>query len=744
MNLIYQNYSFSFEDGGICIERDSSILYRNNNPLFVQLKSISTECIFYYGKYTDIRIIPSTDTNVNSSDGSSNIICASGILNTPTGSSFEFMDSYRVCEYGINLTRQVNVLSVGSDLGFSTAFSFSFTNCSNMNELECFVPGCWYKNNEYGYPDTIGKNTDVEYAWLMETRAALPLFASYNSQNGESICLSRHQSDITLRDLSRYHSENTTDAKCTIGSFGLSNPGNDTLNYTYYGYAVRKENPLPSRGLSIDYIYPCSEGQRPSMNMYGGLDFNNSPMSFTRFYHPVSVGVEHKYSIIITPGAYPDFQSMMKDMWRSTYQRMRADLFKVDHKRFFNDCMNVFDKYTTYYPDDSVGLPFAAQLPNMDINSVSFQFGFVGQQPGIGYLLYRQGILENDKKRIQKGLDIINFWTSKAPLDNGLVSQCYNPAMSGFEPYPIYTRMMADGLEAVLRTYKFALMHKEEHSDWLVFCTKAAEWFIKNQNDDGSFYRGYNTDGSPRLMSKANTPSIIRFMIEMYLLTEDIRLKDAALKAGEWVINTQIPGFEYVGGTCDNVDVLDKEAGIYAMWGCLALYDLTHESKWLAAAQKAADYTETWTYAWSFPVVTRWPKHPFNTYNISGQSIIVIGGAADCYMAACSYTYFRLYLHTGDSHYLDFAEFLQCNTKQSTDVEGKIGYIMPALGNEATDFTLQTVEGYYHWLPWCTFVEAEPTANLFDTFGVYSISEAKNQPLIELQNRNDIYYTSQI
>src|SRR3712207_8970577 len=53
-----------------------------------------------------------------------------------------------------------------------------------------------------------------------------------------------------------------------------------------------------------------------------------------------------------------------------------------------------------------------------------------------------------------------------------------------------------------------------------------------------------------------------------------------------------------------------------SLFGFLALYDLTGEDRWLEGAIGAADYTETWTYAWSFPVRTIWPKHPFNRYSI--------------------------------------------------------------------------------------------------------------------------------
>jgi len=175
------------------------------------------------------------------------------------------------------------------------------------------------------------------------------------------------------------------------------------------------------------------------------------------------------------------------------------------------------------------------------------------------------------------------------------------------------------------------------------------------------------------------------------------------------------------------------------MFGFLALYDLTNEHKWLEAAIGAADYTETWTYVWSFPVTTPWPKHPFNKYSISGQSIITIGGGADVYMAACAYTYFRLYIITGDEHYLDFAKFIYKNTRQSTDVDGSIGYIMPGLGHESGNFTNQILESHYHWLPWCTFVQVEPIARLYDTFGVFEIEDAQKLPLDERVTRNRIY-----
>lgn len=47
------------------------------------------------------------------------------------------------------------------------------------------------------------------------------------------------------------------------------------------------------------------------------------------------------------------------------------------------------------------------------------------------------------------------------------------------------------------------------------------------------------------------------------------RINAAALKAGDWSFTNAYLNMEYRGGTCDNTDIQDKEAGIYALFGFL-------------------------------------------------------------------------------------------------------------------------------------------------------------------------------
>ena len=135
-----------------------------------------------------------------------------------------------------------------------------------------------------------------------------------------------------------------------------------------------------------------------------------------------------------------------------------------------------------------------------------------------------------------------------------------------------------------------------------------------------------------------------------------------------------------------------------------------------------------------------YPAHPFNRYHISGQSNVSVGTpGGDIYMAACSYTYYRLWLLTGDPHYCDFAEFLNRNCKQANDIDGSCGYRYAGLVNEGANFSEQEYRSRYHWLPWCTFVEVDPASRLYDTFGAWEIEDIESLPLEERQRRNRIY-----
>lgn len=727
MDLISGDYLLRVVDGGVAVHRGDRLLYTAARPMSVTVKTALATSEFHAGAYTDVR-------------GDGDAIEAHGTVTLASGSAFAVTDRYETTSTGFRVARQVEVVAAGDDLGFASAISLTMAETDDPRAYDCFAPGAWYRQNQFAPAGGLGTDLDDEYFWRAETRYALPVFAMQHIASGETVALSRWAADVTLPTTGVVRSENFTDPRCTVGAIGMSRPQPATLNYTYYGYGVRKPLDAPPAGLSIDYVYPAADGELPVTRPWTGLDYAGRPKAFHRLNHPVEVGFVQRYAVALDLGHHDGFAAMMRSVWRGTYARLRDALFEVDNEQHFHDSMAVLLRYTRRY-DDAWGLPFACQLPDMDVSAVAFQLGFVGQQPGIGYQLLRYGDLEGVPEAVEKGLGVLDFWTTAAATPSGLPPMCYNPTLRDFEPYPHYVRMLADGVEAVLDAYRHRRDRGDERPGWLDFCRRAGDWLVGVQNENGSFYRAYHADGSVRMSSCSTTPSVIRFLVQLHLVTGDARYRDAAIRAGDWSFDHCYLDLEYKGGTCDQADVQDKEAGIYALFGFLALYDLTGEQRWLEAAVGAADYTETWTYAWTFPVRTPWPEHPFNQYGISGQSIITLGGGADVYMAACSYTYYRLYLITGDEHYLDVAELIHNNTRQSTDVDGSTGYAMRAIGHESGSFASQTLQGHHHWLPWCTFVQVDPSARLFDTFGVYEIADAQRLPAAERAARNRVYAT---
>ena len=725
--LKFGDYCVCFKDGGLTIEKDGRVLYFNRRPVHVTVKNEAAMLIFRDCAYENVR---ETDEGA----------VLEGHFVTDNGSVLYFLDRLSVEGQLLKIARAVTVQKADPrDLGFSSKIFFCHAQSEELTDFEYFSPGQWYLNNEFAAPYALGKQMDLQYYYRKETYSGLPMFAMRHKESGETLAFSRWAADATLPSLDRTATENYAyvDPKITVGSFGVSKARPETVTYTYYGHAF--STPLPDAqcdGVALDYVYPGVNGQMPAA---GRGPFNvDRPLTNITWVHPMREGFQQHYAVAVSCGRYEDFGAMMKATWRETYARLKDRLFPVDNEELFRNMIRFLKAVTKRFGDDW-GTPFVAQLPDFDPNSFSAEIGFVGQQAGIGYQLLRWGTLENDPEVVEKGLGILNTWVSHVTED-GCPIDWYHLSVHDAEPQPLWVRQLGDGLEAVLDAYVFEKKRGRLHTDWLEYCVRAADWLLPLQAENGSFVRAYRYDGSPCLDSKASTPCIVRFFLQLYLVTGREDLKEAAIRAGKWAYEHQFLGFEYRGGTCDQSDVMDKESGIYALFAFLALYDVTKDEKWLPAACGAADYVETFTFVWHFPVDMPYPAHPFARWHISGTSNVTVGtGGGDVYMAACPYVYYRLALLTGDDQYRDFAEFINKNVKQANDVDGSAGYRYIGLVNEGGSVSEQQYRGRFHWLPWCTFVEVDPVSRLYDTFGVYEIADAEKLPLEERLYCNDIY-----
>ena len=167
MKLVCGDYTLSFRDGGLEVQKSGKPLYFNMRPMYVTVKTVFAVSEFYDSSYGEIA-------------ASGDKIIAKGILNVPSGSEFSFADTYEATGVGFKVSRNVKVMKAGDDLGFSTKLSFVTMESDDPHDYNCFAPGVWYKQNEFAPGYAMGKDLDCEYFWRMETCYALPLFAMQN------------------------------------------------------------------------------------------------------------------------------------------------------------------------------------------------------------------------------------------------------------------------------------------------------------------------------------------------------------------------------------------------------------------------------------------------------------------------------------------------------------------------------------------------------------------------------------
>jgi hypothetical protein len=305
-------------------------------------------------------------------------------------------------------------------------------------------------------------------------------------------------------------------------------------------------------------------------------------------------------------------------------------------------------------------------------------------------------------------------------------------------------RVVTDGMVGALMAWDIMQKYGYDRPAWLGFCTGFGDWLINHQNEDGSWYRVYNWDSTPEHTGKSNTSNAIRFLIDLSVATGYQKYLDAALRAGEYCWETAHKTFSYVGGTADNPNVIDKEAGFIAMDAFLALRDITGEERWLDAAVQAGDFTETWAYCWNIPIpeedtAATYPRGATTT----GFSLIATGhSGADLFLAGAPFFYYRLYLGTGDDHYADVARQLLYDTKQGMDIDGSLGYGHTGLCTEALSLSVGRRgrgHGVNTWLPWLTYSMIEPIVRLEEAYGFMDTPIATGERLKELQEKDKEY-----
>ena len=655
-------------------------------------------------------------------------LAASGTLTTAHGTRFTFTDIYApLPRWGaFTLTRRVEIATPSPhDAGFSTRFSLLPSAPAAMGDCEFFAPGIWYKDSAHLPPTALASHPTDRYFFFREDRLPLPLIAQRDRRT-KTILLLAHLGGDPATFAGEDGLARIVDARMQFGALGLQNT----------------ERPSPT------FLFPGTEGERTYTN---GGSLNGNRWAYRS--HPVRVGVAHRYRLLLQAGRDASFPAAVRRTWRTVYALQPPPLIRADLGKVYRDGIGLLATYIHPY-SGTISVPFAAVVPTGEVNDTSSQMGFVGQALPVAALLLGGSLETNDKDGIAQASAALDFWADHALTPSGLPRTWYDVHPDGTWTWRndhTFLRVASDGADGALRAWSISRRFGQGRPGWLRFCRRYGDWLIGAQNPDGSWFREYGLDGLPAAQptdrrsrdprTTDTTDQAIPFLVDLSAATGDRRYLDAARRAGEFCLRTVHAPYAYVGGTPDNPNVRDKEAGMMALEAFLALHDLDGDPRWLAAAAQAADYSETWVYAWNIPMPPGDPKIVFpHGRRTEGLSVIATGhSGADSYLAAAPFAFYRLWLLTGDAHYKDAARMLLHDTKQMLDWDGTLGYRYHGLQAEALSLPPRRGHGVAHWLPWLTVAQLTPLVRLRDTFGAFDIDAIEKRPLAERRRRNQAF-----
>lgn len=654
------------------------------------------------------------------------LVCQ-GIITTPHGTQFLFTDRFLAEQPGaFELRRNIVIQNASpADQFFNSLFGIEITGNGPLEDSEFFVPGVWYRTNfKTQMAGALAKNPTDHYFLFREDRLPLPLTMIRNPRSGDTVSLVHAAADPATFTGDR-GVERIVDERMQFGSIGVRH-----LDAT-----------------SLVFMFPGSEGERNHV-------VRRTSDGWALRSHPVKAGIQHHYKLVIRFSKTASYPDAVEATWKHAFQLYQPKLRPVDVKAAFNGLIETLDHYSVSDGYDAPGFPFSVNLPAGTARNYNYQMGFVGRQLPNAYFLIHQGIADKNAALRQKGVGIVDFWANNCLLPSGLPRTWYDPA-TGKNATGSWRkndnpkggtamRVATTGMEGMLSAWQLMKRTGTDQPTWLAACRKFGDWLVANQNDDSSYYLAYShdlTDGKhlPTESSKSTTTNPIRFLIMLYRATGDDRYRDTAIRAGKFSLTNIHQPYHYVGSVIDNPNVIDRESGQEALYAFLALYDLTQEKPWLDAAIQAARYAETWMYSYEVPAeigstTTDFPRDR----SIVGQTLIATGqSAADLGFAFSSFDYYRLYLFTGDPHFLTISKILVHNTKQALNWDGSLYPGQPkGLQLEASTVTTPRRKGVMECLSWNFAAHLDPLVRFQDTFGSIDIDAIEKIPLEKRRQLN--------
>jgi hypothetical protein len=614
----------------------------------------------------------------------------------PGGPSVSVVDQWTIEKEVLRLSRRTAVSGNG-DGGFVSSISLVTDSAVSRGEVGIFAPGDIYGSTK-GLRDTAlggaavyreGKGT----VRIREDRLPAPLYGVRFSDGSSLTVLDpAPRGDTIVADAQDTEPRLVIDERMQFGALGSEDSGGRmALGYWFPG----NEGEYTYRGP----IWPFQDGQVHQWRLR---------------YQPIKDGLTQNYEAAFRFSQGESFPDYYASAWRWAWQTLKPPVIKHDIDAVRRNIVDMLSSQVETV-GGRTGIPNAVfwegeKITRRDRKAV---MGFTGKNiEAANYMLMEADRDSTDRGRRlrQQALAIIDSFTKmkmSPPAGEGFNLDTGEPVMAIGEHKRVYLRSFGDDVKIMLKAYLRERRAGHEHPEWLRWSQEFGDWLLSQQTADGGFPRSWKpgtgevVDASPN--SSYNAVPLLVLLTEA---TSGAKYRQAATKAGDFVWSFGGSNGVFVGGTIDNPDVIDKEAGTLSLEAYLALYESTRDRKWLERAVRAANFAETWIFLWNVPMAVddddaklEW-KRGVSTVGV--QLISTGHSLVDEYMSFDVDEYARLYVLAKDPHYRDVARILLHDTKSMVALPGR-RFDLPGPGWQQEHWGLAPKRGYgVHplWLPW--------------------------------------------
>lgn len=676
---------------GIWINSNNLSAVKQNFPVGLEIFTDSVNLRKCYSGYREIQ------KKTQGFTGFSSITCGQATFNVTDNWSFK--------DNVLTVDRQVTVEGSMPQSGFLSAVKFSHQQPCQREQVKYFAPGMIYGSPGHLSEMAIGGKNSGTAIWIREDRLPAPLFGIHHRDGSAVTILHLNPEGTTIREDSRDLNVKTIIDK----RFRFGAPG------------AEEEN----QNISLGFVWPGTEGEIT----YRGKTYPGGQMkTWRRRYHPIEDGMTQQYRVSFRFDQGMDaYTGYVKTAWRWAWEELDPKVSFQDIEQARRSLVDMLgDRVQTV--NGFTGIPYFMTAVNKEQQHINEKtaMGFVGKAlESANYLLQDADRQQspNDEKHRKAAEHIINSFVHKLTLSppngEGFMMNTGEVVMVRPQDGKMYLRSFGDGLKALLRAVKRKKQQGLLHEDWLRWAQSFGDWLLPQQQPEGGFPRGWE-QGTGKIVddSPQSSYAVIPYLMLLSELTGEEKYKKAAIRAADFCWETTQSKGIFVGGTIDNPDVIDKEAGTLSAEAYLSIYESDKQQKWIDRAQAAADYAETWIYLWNIPMpeeedneLLPWKKG----VSTVGQQLISTGHSlTDAYMAFDTDEYAKLFRLTADSHYYEVARILLHNTKSMLALPGRT-YDLHGPGWQQEHWSMAPMRGYgLHrgWLPWVS------TSHLNGIFGL--------------------------